>query len=486
MELLNESTAFIKDIVSCDFFILLILISAIYYCIRTVFPQFRFFKQTFLALSEGDPDSEKGISPFQAFMTALGSRVGVGNVAGVATAIATGGPGAIAWIWIFGLLGSAIAVAEAVLGQAFKIKDGDEYLGGPCFYIKNGFKNQKIAKPLAYIFASLAVVGMGVLLPGVQSNTVVGSIQQGFGADKLITVIITAIVIALIIWGGIKRIGKIEGILTPIKCIVYIAFALIVIVYYKDYIGIVINAIIGSAFGLNPLFGGMLGSAVGMGVRRGIFSTDVGYGPGGTFAAAARCDHPMKQGLLQGLSVLLSTLLICTATAFVILLSGSCQIMDAAGNIVYPGVAFDGGIEAGAGWVQASLDSCPILHGWAPQILAVLIAIFASGTIVGYYYLIESNLRFLMGRTSKVALRVVKVVFLTSLVVSTMMEASFIWNLADIGMGLMGWINIISLLVLSPKVAAIVKDYTKAIRAKEKPVFVPKKYGIDDYTNAWK
>lgn len=247
------------------------------------------------------------------------------------------------------MLGSAIAIAEAVLGQAYKIKDGDEFLGGPCFYIRNGFKNKKIAKPLSFIFASLAVVGMGVLLPGVQSNTVVGSIQQGFGADKFITVIVTAIVIALIIWGGIKRIGKIEGILTPIKCIVYIAFALIVIVYYRDYIGIVFNAIIGSAFGINPLFGGMLGSAVGMGVRRGIFSTDVGYGPGGTFAAAARCDHPMKQGLLQGLSVLLSTLIICTATAFVILLSGSCQIADPSGAIVFPGVAFDGGIEAGAG-----------------------------------------------------------------------------------------------------------------------------------------
>ncbi|MDO5328515.1 MAG: alanine/glycine:cation symporter family protein [Coriobacteriia bacterium] len=484
MEALENGTQVVKDVISSDIFIALVLFVSLYFSIRMIFPQFRLFGSALKALSDSS-DDKKGISPFQAFMTALGSRVGVGNVAGVATAIATGGPGAIAWIWIFGLLGSAIAIVEAVLGQAYKIKDGDEYYGGPCYYIMRGIKNKKIAKPFAYIFASIAVLGMGVLLPGVQSNTVVNSIQQGFGTDRFITVVVAAIVIALIIWGGIKRIGKIEGVLTPLKCIVYIAFAVVVIVYYKDYIGTAFNAIISSAFGLNPLFGGILGSAVGMGVRRGIFSTDVGYGPGGTFAAAARCEHPVKQGLLQGLSVLLSTLVICTATALVIILSGTCTVVDSGGNIIFPGVEFVGGIEAGAGWVQAGLDTCPVLHGWAPQILAVMIAIFATGTIVGYYYLIESNLRFLIGRTSKTALSIIKIIFLITLVASTMMESNFIWNTADIGMGLMGWMNLIVLMILSPKAISIVKDYSKALKDGIKPTFDPDKYGIDDDTCAW-
>lgn len=484
MQALENGTFIAKEFISSDVFIALVLFVSLYFSVRMIFPQFRLFGQAIKSLSDSS-DDKKGISPFQAFMTALGSRVGVGNVAGVATAIATGGPGAIAWIWIFGLLGSAVAIVEAVLGQAYKIKDGDEYYGGPCYYIMFGIKNKKIAKPLAYIFASIAVLGMGVLLPGVQSNTVVNSIQQGFGSDRFITVVVAAIVIALIIWGGIKRIGKIEGILTPLKCIIYVAFSLIIIVYYSEYLGIAFEAIFSSAIGLHPLFGGILGSAIGMGVRRGIFSTDVGYGPGGTFAAAARCEHPVKQGLLQGLSVLLSTLLICTATALVIILSGTCQVMDSSGAIIYPGVDFDGGIEAGAGWVQAGLDTCPILHGWAPQILAVMIAIFATGTIVGYYYLIESNLRFIIGRTSKLALTIIKVVFLITLVVSTMLESTFIWNTADIGMGLMGWMNLIVLMVLSPKAINIVKDYSKAKKSGKEPVFIPSKYGINDSTGAW-
>lgn len=485
MEVLENVSLLIKNIVSCDIFIGLVLVVALYFTIGMIFPQFRFIGRMFKSLTEKDANDDKGISPFQAFTTALGSRVGVGNIAGVATAIATGGPGAICWIWLFGIFGSAIAIAEAVLGQAYKIKDGDEFLGGPAYYINNGLKNKKIAKILSMIFAVLAVVGMGILMPGVQSNTVVDSISHGFGVDETITIIIAAVFIAFIIWGGIKRIGKIEAWLTPLKCFAYLAFAVIVIFHHLPLLGEAISDIVTSAFGMHPLFGGIIGSAVGMGVRRGIFSTDVGYGPGGTFAAAARCDHPVKQGLLQGLSVLLSTLLICTATALIILMSGSNEVVDPNSNTtLFTGGSFPG-VGAGAVWVQAGLGTCEILNGWAPQALAVMIAIFASGTIVGYYYLIESNLRFILGRTSKKVLNIIKVIFLASMIISTMIESQVIWNAADIGMGLMGWINIIILACLSPKVFAIVKDYSKAIKAKKKPKFDPAKYNIKDTTGAW-
>ena len=275
------------------------------------------------------------------------------------------------------------------------------------------------------LFAVIAVLSFGILMPGVQSNTVVNSIENGFGADKTITILIAAVLIAVIIWGGIKRIGKIEAILTPIKCIAYLAFAGIVIVYYSDYIGITFQYIFTSALGLNAVFGGIVGSAITMGVRRGIYSTDVVYGPGGTFAATARCDHPVKQGILQALSVLLSTLLICTATALMVIQSGAPQIVDSTGEILYTGPTFPG-TEAGAEWVQAALKSVPILEAWAPQVLAVMIAIFAVGTIIGFYYIIENNLRFIMGKTSKPAIFIAKCVFLVSLVVSAIVDSSFI------------------------------------------------------------
>ncbi|MDO5328516.1 MAG: alanine/glycine:cation symporter family protein [Coriobacteriia bacterium] len=478
-------TEIIKDCISNDIFIAFTMVTAIYFSIRMIFPQFRLFPQAIKALSDSS-DDDKGISPFQAFMTALGSRVGVGNVAGVATAIATGGPGAIAWIWVFGLFGSAVAIVEAMLGQVFKIKDGDEYLGGPAFYISRGLKNKKIAIPVAYAFAICSIIGLGILMPGVQSNTVVNSITQGFNTDKNVTVVVTSIIIAIVIWGGIKRISKFESIFTPIKCIGYLAFAIVVIIYYSEYIGIVFQAILSSAVGFHPLFGGIVGSAVNMGVRRGLFSTDVGYGPGGTFGAAARCDHPVKQGLLQGVSVLLSTLVICTATALVILLSGCCEIIDpSTGSVVYPGNEFSGGIVAGAGWVQAGLNTCPVLHGWAPQILAAMIAIFATGAIVGYYYVIETNVRFVMHGASKRAMNVVKCIFIFTLIFSTIVDSSATWNLVDVGLGILGWINFISLFILSPIAIKIMKDYSHDLRHGIKPKFDPKRYGIEDETGAW-
>ncbi len=486
MEQINEISQIVKDCVSSNVFIGLIIVVSLYFSIRMIFPQFRFFGKMISTLLEKDDKSDKGISPFQGFAIALGSRVGVGNVAGIATAIATGGPGAIFWIWIFGLIGSAVAIVEAVLGQAYKEKRGDEYLGGPAYYIKKGIKNPFISKYLSIVFAVLAIIGMGVLLPGVQSNTVVNSIEHAFHTDKTATVIVAAIGIAFIIWGGIKRIGKVEAYLTPLKCFLYLAFSIVVIAHHWNLIGDVFYTIISSALGAHPIFGGILGSAIAMGIRRGIFSTDVGYGPGGSFAAAARCNHPMKQGLLQGLSVLLSTLIICTATALIILMSGSCQVVDISTNsTIYTGALFPG-VHAGAEWVQAGLDSCEVLEGWAPGVLAFLIAIFALGTIVGYYYLIESNLKFLVKKENKILINFIKVVFLVTMVASTLIEAEFIWNLADIGMGLMGWINILVLVALSPKAISIVKDYAKDIKQGNKLVFKPEKYGIKDETNAWK
>lgn len=507
MDTTGSQLSLVKNLISNDFFIALVLLSSLYFCIRLIFPQFRLLGKTFKALSDNDgQDKNEGISPFQAFTTALGARVGVGNIAGVATAIATGGPGAVAWIWIFGIFGSALAIIEAILGQSYKIRDNDEFLGGPAYYIKAGFKNKKIGFIYSIIFAFVAFLAMCFFLPGVQSNTVVSSITNGFGLDKITTIVITAIIIGIIIWGGIKRIGKIEALLTPIKCFAFLAFAIYVIIEHAEFIGYVLNTIVSSAFGFNAALGGLMGSAVEMGIRRGLFSTDVGFGPGAIFASAARCDHPAKQGLLQGLSVLMSTLIICTCTAMIILLTDSCQIVDPNTHaVLYTGVNHPAGISAGAEWVQAGLNSCDHLHGWSPQVLAILVAIFAIGTIIGYYYMIETNLKFIFRElifrkkygknfndsttvpiTENIKIvTILKIVFLAFLILNTFLGSDTVWDFADICMGIMGWLNIIAVLILSPKAIKIFKDYNNAIKQNDKPKFVPDKYGIKDPTDAW-
>lgn len=507
MDAIFSAVTNIKGILSSEVFVIFVLLCSIYFSIRMVFPQFRFIKQSFLAMLDTS-DSDDGISPFQAFATALGSRVGVGNIAGIASAISVGGPGAIFWIWFFGLFGSGLAVAESIVGQIYKIKDKNEFLGGPAFYIEHMFKGAKFSKILAVVYAVIGVIGIGIFLAGVQTNTVVDSIVGGFGADKTITIVVTAICVAIIIWGGIKRIGKFEGVFTPIKCGAYLLFAFVVLVYFHDQIIPSFNLIFSSAFGLDAVFGGLIFFAISMGVRRGIFSTDVGYGAGAAFSAVARTDHPVKQGLLQGLSILISTLIICTLSALILLTSGAFAVYEpgSTSSYLFTGATFSY-TEAGATWVQAALDTVPILHGWAPKAIACLIAIFAAGTIIGYYYLAENNLRYLMKKmmpkvqsktnmskdtirhrwaiNNKAVVNILKIIFLAGLVVSTLVSANTVWDFADIGLAVLCWINLICMLVMSPKIIKVIKAYTKDLRCGVKPTFDPADYGFEDKTGAW-
>lgn len=497
----------VKEVLSSEVFVIFVLLCSIYFSIRMVFPQFRFIKQSFLAMLDTS-DSKDGISPFQAFATALGSRVGVGNIAGIASAISIGGPGSIFWIWFFGLFGSGLAIAESIIGQIYKIKDKGEFLGGPAFYIERMFNGAKFSKILAFIYAIFGVVGIGVFLAGVQTNTVVDSIVGGFGADKTITIIITAVCVALIIWGGIKRIGKFEGVFTPIKCIAYLLFALIVLVFFHNNIIPSISLIFKSAFGFDAIFGALIFEAISMGVRRGIFSTDVGYGAGAAFSAVARTDHPVKQGLLQGLSILISTLIICTLSALILLTTGAYAVYvpGSTSSFVFTGAAFSY-TEAGATWIQAALDTVPILHGWAPKAIACLIAIFAAGTIIGYYYLAENNLRYLMKKimpkaqqkyhmskedikqkyalNNKTVVSVLKLLFIAGLVLSTLVSANAVWDFADIGLAVLCWINLICMLIMSPKIIKVIKDYSNDLKKGIKPKFDPAEYGFEDKTGAW-
>ncbi|MDO5329565.1 MAG: alanine/glycine:cation symporter family protein [Coriobacteriia bacterium] len=505
-----NNVAIIKEFLSNGVFLAVVMFCGIYFSIRMIFPQFRLIKQSFKAMVDTS-DSKDGISPFQAFATALGSRVGVGNIAGIASAISIGGPGAIFWIWVFGFFASGLAIAESIAGQIYKIKDKDEYLGGPAFYIEHLFGGAKFSKVLAFIYAVIGVVGIGLFLAGVQSNTVVDSIVGGFNTDKIITIIVTALCVAVIIWGGIKRIGKFEGVFTPIKCFAYLFLAIFTIGYFHENIIPAFVTIFNSAFSLNAIFGGLAYQAIMMGIRRGIFSTDVGYGAGAAFSAVARTDHPVKQGLLQSLSILISTLIICTLSALILMTSDAFAVFnpgDGTSYIYFGQNAVSS--AAGATWIQAGLNSVPILNGWAPKLIACLIAIFAAGTIIGYYYLAENNLRYIMRKimpraekkfkvdsqglktktkwivNDKIVVNALKIIFLAGMIFSTFISPDAVWDFADIGLAVLCWINLFCLIIMSPKIIKVINDYSRDLRKGITPKFDPADYGFEDTTGAWK
>ena len=480
METFMAVTEIIKNIVWSNILVILLMGAGIYFSFRLRFPQFRFFKEMFRVLkSKGDTDD--GITPFQAFATALGARVGVGNIAGVATAIYFGGPGALFWIWAFGLFATCTALSEAVLGQAYKIKDGNEYLGGPAFYIERGLK----CKPLAKIFAVILILGIGILMPGIQMDAIVTTLDNAYGVNTLISAIIGTGLIGIVIWGGIKRIGRVAEGLAPFMCAIYLLFGIAVIIQNITKVPDVFGMIFSSAFGMNAIFGGIVGSAVSWGVRRGIFSTDAGYGSGGIMAAAAEATHPAKQGLIQALSIYLSIFIVCTISGFVILLSGIYNIVDEGTGAML--VQNAPNIEQGALWVQTALNNLtPNMIPWEGKILSVIIALFALTTLLGYYYQIESNVRYLFRNVGNMGRAFLRIAFLAAIFIGGIADSSMLWNIMDIGVACMAWINIVVVLLLSNQVVKIMKDYELQKRSGvEEPVFNPELLNLDDTTGVW-
>ncbi|WP_195270262.1 alanine/glycine:cation symporter family protein [Eubacterium sp. 1001713B170207_170306_E7] len=480
MEAFMTITEAVKNLVWSNVLVALLMGAGIYFSIRLKFPQLRFFKEMFRVLkSKGGTDD--GITPFQAFATALGARVGVGNIAGVATAIFFGGPGALFWIWAFGFFATCTALAEATLGQAYKIKAGNEYLGGPAFYIERGLR----CKPLAQIFAVILILGIGILMPGIQMNAIVSTLENAYAVNTLVTAVIGTGLIGIVIWGGIKRIGRVAEGLAPFMCAIYLLFGIAVIIQNITKVPDVLGMIFSSAFGINAIFGGILGSAVSWGVRRGIFSTDAGYGSGGIMAAAAEATHPAKQGLIQALSIYLSIFIVCTISGFVILLSGIYNVMNERTGAMLVNNAQN--IEQGALWVQTALNNLtPDTLLWEGKILSVIIALFALTTLLGYYYQIESNVRYLFRNVGTLGRAVLRVAFLAAIFIGGIADSSMLWNVMDIGVACMAWINIVVILLLSKQVAKIMKDYELQKRnGIEEPVFDPALLKLEDTTSVW-
>ena len=448
----------------------------LYLSLSLKFPQIRLVKEMIKLLTSKE-ESESGITPFQAFATTVGARVGMGNIAGVASAIFYGGPGSVFWMWMIAVIGAASAFVESALAQAYKVKSPDgEFIGGPAYYIEKGLK----CKPYAVVFAVVAFLGPGFLMPGVQINSLVTVFEEAFSVNKILVGAICCIVLGIVVYGSIKRIAHIAEMLAPAMCAVYILAALIIVGLNITKLPGIFLMIIQSAFGVHAVLGGILGSAVSWGVKRGIYSNEAGMGCGAIVSAAAECSHPVKQGLIQSFSIYVDTLFIGTSTALIVLLTGTFDVIDGAGNFL---MSQTGGIETGIKWTQHALMST--FGSWSGKALAIIIVLFVFTSMTGYCYQAESNIRYLTGNSKK-AIAIARAVFLVASFLGAIVNADAVWAMGDIGYGLMAWANIIAIALLAPKAVALLKDYEKQKKEGKDPTFDPAEFGIEEETGAWK
>ena len=393
--------------------------------------------------------SHKHISSFQAFAVSVATRVGTGNLAGVATAIAVGGPGAVFWMWVIALIGTATAFVESTLGQLFKKRNKDHFIGGPAYYIEKGLHQ----KWMAYTFAILLTITFGLSYNSIQSNTICGAMHEAFGWNPLAVGVVIAALALLIVFGGIHRIANVSAVLVPLMAIGYFMLVVVVIIMNIHLIPHVLKAIITDAFGLRQGAGGMLGATIMIGVKRGLFSNEAGEGSAPNVAATATVTHPVKQGLIQALGVFTDTLLVCSCTAFVILLSG-----------LYDTTALNG-----IALTQASLGL--EIGAAGPTFIAIAILLFAFSSIIGNYYYGEANIRFMTSNNTVITIyRIcsggVMVIF------GAMVSLDMVWNLGDFCMALLTACNLIAIVALGKYVFRLLDDYrTQKRNGIKEPIF---------------
>jgi AGCS family alanine or glycine:cation symporter len=438
------------------------------------FTQVRRFPEM-IRLISGRGNAEKdaeGISSFQALAMTLASRVGVGAIAGVATAIAAGGPGAIFWMAVTGLLGSASSYAESTLAQVYKRRIDGEHRGGIPYYIYHGLK----LRWLAVVAALVAFLAYGFLVPGIQSNNISSSVEYAFGLDPWITATIVTALLGLVIIGGTKRIVNVAQLIVPFMAVGYIIIALVVIFWNFESIPETIGVIFSSAFGAHEVFGGIRGFAITWGIRRAIFTSVAGVGEGTYGAAAARVSHPGKQGLVQAFSIYVDVLFVCMATGLLIVATDSYNVITPIGEMIHQG-SIPADLVTGGANAQAAIDT--VFPGFGSTFVAVAIFLFAFTSQVAFYYIASSNLIFLTKeRVNNAALWVLKIGSLVISFVGGVISADMMWAAGDIGYVVLGFINMVSILMLLPVVIKVFKDYERQKKAGKDPVFHPEDHGI--------
>lgn len=497
----------------------LCLLSALYFSLRTRFVQVRRLGEMCRLLFSTDKMQKTGITSFQAFAMALSGRVGTGNIVGVATAIGFGGPGAIVWMWVIAFFGAGSAFVEATLAQIFKENHHGQFRGGPAYYIEKGLHSTLFG----CVFAVITAIACGFLLPPVQCNGIALSMSQSFGIAPWMVGLGVALLIALVIIGGVKRIANVAQIVAPFMAILYILLAIVVlIVHYKLVPGVFLDMLRG-AVGAGPLGSAILGSTISWGVKRGIYSNEAGQGTGPIVAAAAKVSHPVKQGLVQAFSVYIDTLLVCTATALMILACQTYNILDSvqvtsSGEAVVTYLQQNAGAPSGEPGVFYTISAIGTIigHRAAGDIVSIALFFFAFTTIMAYYYYAETNLVYLFSRfrrwqlrrmrekgrdqetldktaaameradlafgddrSEKIAIWILRTCTIFTVFVGSLTTSGVTWTLGDIGVGAMAWMNLIAILLLSPKALKALRDYEQAKNKGEEPHFDPKKLDIE-------
>lgn len=452
-----------------------ILLVGLVFSIATRFVQIRQIKEMFILMFKGEK-SDAGVSSFQALAIALSGRIGTGNIIGTASAIAFGGPGAIFWMWITGMIGASSAFVESTLAQIYKEKKNGQYRGGPAFYIEKGTG----IRALGIIFAIAAILAMAILMPGVQSNAIASTMNTAFGIESWVMGLVTVAIIGFIIIGGVKRIANAAEVIVPFMAAAYVLMALIIIIMNIESVPAVFSLIFKSAFNLDATFSGMLGAAIAWGVKRSLYANEAGQGTGAHPAAAAEVSHPVKQGLVQTASIYIDTMLICTATALMIIFTGqyNVQVNSADGQMVVenvPGATY-------SDFTQLAVTSAfPNWDNFGAMFVAFALFFFAFTTIMAYYYIAETNVSYLFnGTKEKVATWVLKFALLAAIFYGTVRTSDLAWAFGDVGLGLMVWVNIVAMLFICKPTLIALRDYEKQRKQGLDPVFDPEALGIKD------
>ena len=469
----------------------LCLAAGLFFSILTRFVQVRLFKEM-IHLLFSSKESDRGISSFQALSVSLSGRVGTGNIAGVAAAIGFGGPGAVFWMWVVAFLGASTAYVESALGQIYKEEDEGQYRGGPAYYIEKAMGQ----KWYAWIFAITTIIAVGLLLPTVQSNSIGNAADLAFGGTgvletalgsvtytKLVTAVIVVTVLGIIIFGGVKRIAHVTQVVVPFMALGYILMALVIIAIHISELPRVFMLIVTDAF--TPMAG--IGAAIGWGVKRGVYSNEAGQGTGPHAAAASEVQHPAQQGLVQAFSVYVDTLFVCTATAFMILITNQ-YFVTGLESAVSGGTMPTDVLANSPAFTQYALES--VMGGFGKTFVAVALFFFAFTTLLAYYYIAETNVAYIR-RSFKIPheIKILKILLLGSVFYGTVRTADLAWGLGDIGVGVMAWLNIIGILILffmgKPALKAL-KDYEAQRKAGVKEYsFDPEALGIKN-ADFWK
>lgn len=436
---LNTTLAAAGDAIWTYFLIGALIVCALWYTFSSKGVQFRSQKEMFRVLGHSgisDRDNGKRISAFQAFAVSMATRVGTGNLAGVATAITIGGPGAVFWMWIMAIFGSSLSFVESTLAQIFKKKEKESFIGGPAYYIRKGLGN----KWLAGIFAVLIIVNFGMANNSIQANTICSAMEGAFGIKPLIAGIILAAISMVVIFGGIHRISKVSSVIVPIMALGYLLLALYIIFSHLGLIPQVFGIIFKDAFGISQIAGGGIGVTVMTGIRRGLFSNEAGEGSVPNVAATADVSHPVKQGLIQALGVFVDTLVVCSCTAFIILFSG----VD-----ITSGVS---GIKLTQSALAAEIGSL------GPLFITIAVFLFAYSTIIGNYYYMEANIRYLTSNKTVLVLgRILSggvfVIF------GGIASLDLVWTIGDLCMALQTTVNLIAIVLLGKYALTALKDY---------------------------